>query len=53
LFHRGVKVALLFLVFPGEEVLLPDVGKTFAAARSVSATGFHFLMNSAGVMIQR
>ncbi len=91
LVHRGVKIALLFLVFPREEILLPDVGKAFAAPGFCGSllesepfagrvcrnrvlvleqlaeveevgmgsrplgerNGFPFLMNSAGVMIQR
>jgi hypothetical protein len=32
LIHRGVEIALLFFVFPGEKILLPDVGEAFAAA---------------------
>jgi hypothetical protein len=89
LVHCGIKVTLL-LVFPSEEILLPDVCKAFPAAglggsllegkpfaggvrrngvlvleqlaevkemrmrsRTLSATGFHFLMNSAGVIIER
>jgi hypothetical protein len=32
LVHRSIKVALLLFVFPGKEILLPDVGEAFAAA---------------------